>query len=179
MPITPCARTTELLIEELEDELLVYDLAADKAHRLNATAAAVFRHADGTRTIPDIVDVLAEQVGVLADEDLVLITLDGLVEAGLVEEYEKRSTKDTRTSRRKFIQRAGAVGAAAAALPIVHSIIAPTVAQAQTQCDPGEFMYAGHCYSYGPYGGPRGAADAQAFQTRLRDVQRARRDAGR
>lgn len=171
MPITPRARTTELLIEELEDELLVYDLAADRAHRLNPTAATVFRQADGTRTVQDIVDALAKQVGVLADEDLVLITLDELVEAGLVEDYATRSTKDARSSRRKFIQRAGAVGAAAAALPIVHSIIAPTVAQAQSPgCEPGEFMYAGNCYSYGPYT----AASAQEFEKRLRQ-ERARR----
>jgi hypothetical protein len=168
MPITPRARTTELLIEELEDELLVYDLAADKAHRLNATAATVFRNADGTRTIDDLVDTLAGLVGVLADEDLVLNTLDELVEARLVEDYTQRSTKDARTSRRKFIQRAGAVGAAAAALPVVHSIIAPTVAQAQTPtCEPGEFMYAGNCYSYGPYT----AVGARAFEKRLREEQ--------
>jgi hypothetical protein len=169
MPLTPRARTTELLIEELEDELLVYDLAADRAHRLNGTAAVVFRNADGTRTVEDLVDVLAGEVGVLADEDLVLITLDELVEAGLVEDYTKRSTKESRTSRRKFIQRAGAVGAAAAALPIVHSIIAPTVAQAQT-CGPGEYMYAGECYSYGTYT----AANREAFEQRLREARNRR-----
>lgn len=161
MPITPRARTTELLIEELEDELLVYDLAADRAHRLNATAATVFRHADGERTVAELVDVLAEQaeVGVLADEDLVLITLDGLVEAGLVEDYTQRSTKDTRTSRRKFIARAGAVGAAAASLPIVHSIVAPTVAQAQT-CE-GMEIY-GNCYT---------PEETQALQQRFQEFQ--------
>jgi hypothetical protein len=168
MPITPRARTNELLIEELEDELLVYDLAADRAHRLNATAAAVFRNADGTRSVADLVDVLAEEVGGLADEDLVLITLDGLVEAGLVEQYEQRSTKDTRTSRRKFIGRAGAVGAAAASLPIVHSIVAPTVAQAQTPCEGLEFY--GNCYE---------PQQVQQLQRQFRAHQRRQRRQGR
>jgi hypothetical protein len=149
MPTRPRARTTQLLIEELDDELLVYDLAADRAHRLNATAAAVFRHADGTRTIEDLVDVLAGQVGVLADEDLVLITLDGLAEAKLVEDHAPRETKDARVSRRRFIQRAGAVSAAAVALPVVHSIVAPSAAQAQTPCEE-QFFYNGECYSYTP-----------------------------
>ena len=146
MQITPRARTTELLIEELENELLVYDLASDRAHRLNATAATVFRHADGTRTVADLVDVLGEQAGVDADEDLVLITLDGLVEAGLVEDYEQRPTKDARASRRRFIGKVGAVGAAAASLPVVHSIVAPTVAQAQSPCCPNGISFYGYCY---------------------------------
>jgi hypothetical protein len=165
MPITPRARTNELLIEELEDELLVYDLAADRAHRLNATAAAVFRNADGKRTVTELVDVLAGEVGGLADEDLVLITLDGLVEAGLVEEYEKRSTKDARSSRRKFIARAGAVGAAAASLPVVHSIVAPTVAQAQTPCE-GIEIY-GNCYE---------PEEMERLQRQAREFQRKRQD---
>lgn len=166
MPLTPRARTTELLIEELEDELLVYDLAADRAHRLNGTAATVFRHADGQRTVDDLVDVLAGEVGVLADEELVLITLDGLVEAGLVEDYEPRSTKDMRSSRRKFIARAGAVGAAATALPVVHSIVAPTVAQAQSPpCEGFE------CYYYS------GPGDVEQLKQRFREEQ-ARRQAG-
>jgi hypothetical protein len=169
MPITPRARTNELLIEELEDELLVYDLAADRAHRLNATAAAVFRHADGKRTVAELVDVLAEEVGEVSDEDLVLITLDGLVEAGLVEDYEKRSTKAARSSRRKFIARAGAVGAAAASLPVVHSIVAPTVAQAQT--DPCEIEFYGHCYS---------PSETRQLQQRFKEFQQrqAQRKAG-
>jgi hypothetical protein len=148
MQITPRSRTTELLIEELEGELLVYDLAADRAHRLNATAAAVFRHADGSRSVAELVDILAQQLDVPADEDLVLITLDGLVEAGLVEQYEQRPSKDSKASRRRFITRVGAVGAAAASLPVVHSIVAPTVAQAQTEpCCPDGIAFYGNCYS--------------------------------
>jgi hypothetical protein len=146
MPTHPRARDTQLLIEQLEDELLVYDLAADRAHRLNETAAAVFRNADGSRSIDDLVAVLAEQVGGVADEDLVLITLDNLAGANLVEGYEPRATKDERLSRRRFISRAGAVGAAATVLPVVHSIIAPTAAQAQTPCeDMGYYGY--YCYT--------------------------------
>ena len=146
MQITPRSRTTELLIEELENELLVYDLAADRAHRLNTTAATVFRHADGTRTVADLVDVLGEQADVDADEDLVLITLDGLVEAGLIEDYEQRPTDDARASRRRFIRRVGAVGAAAASLPVVHSIVAPTAAQAATEpCCPDGISFYGYC----------------------------------
>ena len=161
MPTHPRARTSQLLIEQLEGELLVYDLAADRAHRLNETAAAIFRHADGSRSVEDLVEVLSGQVGVLADEDLVLITLDGLAAASLVEDYEPRATKDARLSRRRFIARAGAVGAAATVLPVVHSIIAPTAAQAQTECQGYEYM--GNCYEDVP--------EREALERRLREYR--------
>lgn len=158
--ICPRSRTEQLLIEELDDELLVYDLDADKAHRLNHTAAAVFRNADGERSVADLVDVVGPTVGELVDEDLILITLDNLAEARLIEDYESRASRDARLSRRRFIRRAGTVAAAAMVLPIVHSIVAPS-AQAQSsppeECPP--FYYedpeTGNCIYYGepPEGG--------------------------
>jgi len=153
--IRPRARTDQLLIEELDDELLVYDLDADKAHRLNHTAAAVFRNADGQRSVEQLVDVVGASVSELVDEDLVLITLDDLAEARLIEDYESRASRDARLSRRRFIRRAGAVSAAATVLPVVHSIIAPSAAEAQTEpeeCPP--YYYedppgSGECVYYG------------------------------
>jgi Coenzyme PQQ synthesis protein D (PqqD) len=168
MATLPRARSSQLLVEQLEDELLVYDLAADRAHRLNETAATIFRHADGSRSVEDLVDVLSEQVGVLADEDLVLITLDGLAAASLIEDYEPRATKDERLSRRRFIGRVGAVGAAATVLPVVHSIIAPTAAQAQTPCEGYSFM--GNCYT-----GYSTAGDREAFERQLREYRERRK----
>ena len=49
----PQSRRSGLLIRELPDELLVYDQEQHRAHCLNRTAALVFRHADGTRTLAD------------------------------------------------------------------------------------------------------------------------------
>ena len=48
----PLARSEELVIEELGDELLVYDESTHRAHCLSATAARVWRACDGQRT-PD------------------------------------------------------------------------------------------------------------------------------
>jgi hypothetical protein len=82
------------------------------------------------------VEVLRGEVGELADEDLVTITLDQLQEQGLLESgYQARETSVIRFSRRRFIRRAGVVGAAALSLPVVQSIVAPTPALAQsTSC---------------------------------------------
>ena len=40
----PRARTEGLVVTELPDELLVYDLERHRAHCLNPTAALVFKH---------------------------------------------------------------------------------------------------------------------------------------
>jgi hypothetical protein len=129
----PLARTADLLTEEVDDELIVYDERHDLACRLNRTAALVWRGCDGEHTVADLIEVLAEEVGELADEDLVMVTLDHLAEQALIESgYEVRDANASRLSRRRFIRRVGAVGAAAMALPLVQSIVAPTPAAAQS-----------------------------------------------
>jgi Coenzyme PQQ synthesis protein D (PqqD) len=134
--IRPYANHEGILVEEVDDEVLVYDERTQLARRLNRTAAIVWQHCDGEHDIPGLIEVLREEVGDLADEDLVMITLDQLHEQGLLESgYEPRDISDARVSRRRFIRRVGVVGTAAVALPVVVSIAAPAPAAAQsTSC---------------------------------------------
>ncbi len=46
----PVARHKNLIVKELPDETLIYDLDSDKAHCLNQTAALVWKNCDGTRS---------------------------------------------------------------------------------------------------------------------------------
>jgi hypothetical protein len=129
----PLARTSGVVVQDLDDEMLVYDRERDIACRLNRTAALVWKSSDGTRTVDDLVAVLAEELGTLADEDMVMIALDNLSQNGLIESgYEARSSNEARITRRRFIRRVGVVGAAAVALPIVHSLVVPPAAAAQS-----------------------------------------------
>jgi DNA-binding transcriptional ArsR family regulator len=129
--IRPLARSGELLLEEVEGELLVYDQRRHVACRLNRTAALVWESADGERSVEDLVEVLRGELGGLADGDLVMVTLDRLEEHGLIESgYERRDFDTARLSRRRFIRRVGVVGAAALALPVVQSVVSPTPAAA-------------------------------------------------
>src|ERR1700704_3125761 len=106
----PLARTKDVLTEELDGELLVYDEQHHLACRLNRTAALVWGSSDGRRTVEDLVEGLREDVGELASEDLVMVTLDGLEEHGLIESgYTPRDPKEARLSRRRFIRRVGVV----------------------------------------------------------------------
>lgn len=134
----PLARSEGLLTRELGAELVIYDRRRGLACTLNPTAATVWRLADGQRTVNELAVGLREQVGDLADEDLVMVTLDRLEEQGLIESgYVRRDAAATRLDRRRFIRRAGLVGAAALALPVVQSIVAPTPAAAVTACSGG------------------------------------------
>lgn len=129
--IRPLARTDGLLTEEVDGELLVYDGEREVACRLNATAALVWRSSDGERTVADLVAVLSEELGEVADEDMVMVALDTLAEHGLIQAgHEPRELNASRLSRRRFLRRVGVVGAAAISMPVVHSIVVPTPAAA-------------------------------------------------
>jgi hypothetical protein len=139
------------VIEEVEDELIVYDKRADIAHRVNRPAAVVWRHCDGKRDVAALTEALdAELGGEIADEDLVMIALDGLAEKDLLEGAPARGPDATRLSRRRFIRRVGTVGVAALALPVITSLAAPTPASAQSDC---ECYCPCYCECYFCYGG--------------------------
>ncbi|GAC1362036.1 MAG: hypothetical protein NVSMB32_01920 [Actinomycetota bacterium] len=130
----PKARTKDLIAEQVEDELVVYDRASLQAHRLNRSAASVFRHANGDRDVAALAVVLQEQVDPVADENLVWLALDQLSGAGLLEEPMHRTIEEMRMSRRQFVRRVGIVGSLSLLVPVVASIAVPAAAAAQSTC---------------------------------------------
>ena len=54
-PNNPMARQNGLVVQEMPDEVLVYDLDSNKAHCLNQSAAFVWRSCDGDKSVMDIV----------------------------------------------------------------------------------------------------------------------------
>jgi len=125
-------RAKQLLSEELDDELIVYDQNTHRGHCLNRTAALVWRHADGERTIADLAALLRDELDPVADENLVWHAIDRLNAANLLEEPLARSADEMRASRRHFISKIGLVGVATLLLPLVTSVAAPSVAQGGT-----------------------------------------------
>ena len=128
-PECPLALTDGLVTDEIDGELLVYDAARGLACRLNASAALVWRACDGERTPTDLVNVLARELGPHADEDLVLIALDDLVEHGLIDAYGRRQPSAARLSRRRLLRRVGLAGATAITLPSVYGTAPPELAE--------------------------------------------------
>jgi hypothetical protein len=119
----PRARV-DCLSREFGDEVLVYDLQRDVGHCLNSTAAATWKLCDGNSSPPQIARTLSRQLPVRVDQSVVLLALDQLADAHLLVEPEVHVE---RLSRRVALRRIGI--AAAIALPLVTSIVAPTAAQ--------------------------------------------------
>lgn len=133
----PQAREEQLLVENLGDEVLVYDEDRNLAHRLNRTAALVWRQCDGAHSITEMALLLHAELGIPADEELVLLTLDRLEKAHLLQQPFQRPVTVANVSRREVIRRLGLSGALILLLPIVNTITAPTPAMAQSPGDGG------------------------------------------
>ena len=125
----PRARKDDLLIQDLPEETLVYDVVRHRAHCLNRTAALVWRHCDGKTSVEKLARVVAAEGDLPADEDVVWLALAHLSKAHLLEE-PVAAPEGARRSRREMLKKVGAVAGLAVLLPAVQSIVAPTVAQA-------------------------------------------------
>ena len=123
----PKARQAQLIVKELPDELLIYDLERDKAHCLNQTAGLVWKNCDGKRTVTQLRELIETNVGSPVPEEMVWLALDQLEEFKLLDEAPHKPVQFAGMTRRDMVRR---VGFAAIALPVVLSIVAPT-AQAQ------------------------------------------------
>src|SRR5215510_129721 len=103
--MTPKARQEGLLVQEVGDELAVYDRESHRAHRLNQTAAVVWRHCDGQRSVDDLTAVLQKDLSPMADHELVLLALDRLSAAHLLETPVVRPAEESRLSRRAVVRK--------------------------------------------------------------------------
>ena len=133
--IAPKARQNALVVQELADELLVYDQDRFKAHCLNSTAALVWKHCDGNKTAREIAQALEKETGLPFAEEMVWLALGQLEKSRLLTEHAMLPEEQVGISRREVIRRVGI--AAALALPVVTSIVAPRAVQAATCLPPG------------------------------------------
>jgi hypothetical protein len=128
-PQGPVARNHDLVISELPDEVLVYDLRSHKAHCLNASAAAVWRLCDG-RHASEIGSELEKLFGSPVTDDFISLAVDQLAERELLEaEITVELTKRTRRTMIKTLGLSSAV-----ALPVIASLVAPRSAMGSASC---------------------------------------------
>src|SRR5690348_2331961 len=117
----PTARKNGLVVQEMPDELLVYDTENNKAHCLNQTAAFVFKSCDGYKSAADIAGLYQTESGGSMSEDMVWLAIDQLNESDLLQQEIKSVFAGQ--SRRDVIKKIGF--ASIVALPIVASLVAP------------------------------------------------------
>lgn len=124
----PRARQDGLIVRELPNEVLIYDLDRDQAHCLNQTAALVWKGCDGRTTVAEITRLLAKDLSAPVDEKVVWFALGQLSKNHLLEEQVKLPATVAGISRRDLVRVLGI----AVAIPLVTSIIAPLAANAQS-----------------------------------------------
>ena len=125
----PKHRNENLLIQETNNETLVYDLSINKAYLLNETSAFIWQMCDGNRETSEITTALSKKFKQSADEDFVWLTIDLLKKEGLMADAGKLPNKFT-ANRREAIKRIGLT--TMMALPLVTAITAPSAANAQS-----------------------------------------------
>lgn len=127
----PLARKDKLVIQELPDELLVYDQQRDKAHCLNRSAALIWKRCDGKTSVVEISRRVANDLGAPLDERAVWFALAQFDKDHLL---QHKTTMPAGMlpgmNRRQLVKTLGL--AAVVAVPLVTSIVAPTPAQAAT-----------------------------------------------
>ena len=128
----PEKRREGLVVTELQDEVLVYDLDRHRAHCLNPAAASVFRRCDGRTTVREIAVELHANGSIRASEAAVWLALERLDKAHLLEVKLPASSDAPELSRRELIRRAAVLSGLL--LPAVTSVMAPTPAEAAATC---------------------------------------------
>ncbi len=127
-PLKPQARVENLVVQELSDELLVYNLQTNKAFNLNHTSALIWQNCDGKKDISEIAKTLEKTLNQNVPDELVWLALDSLKKEGLVNYDETSDTKGL--NRREVVKRIGF--ASMIALPMISSLVAPSAVNAQS-----------------------------------------------
>ncbi len=129
-PQNPIARQNGLVVQEMPDEVLVYDMDTNKAHCLNQSAAFVWRSCDGNNSVLDIVREFESNGRGKVTEDFVWLAIDQLNENGLLE--NKVAPKFQGQSRRQVLKTIGL--ASMVALPVIASLVTPKRAYGVSSC---------------------------------------------
>ena len=117
-------------VEQLGNELCIYNWQRKEVHALNPTAARVWQQCDGQTSLTQIAAILQAELQVpdAQAQELAWLTLAQLEKAHLLHEDVVKPARRKVLPRRAFLK----LGIAAALLPMVHSIVAPTPVAAQS-----------------------------------------------
>ena len=139
----PISRTENIVIQEANNELLIYDLLTNQAFCLNETSALVFNGCNGKTTIEEL-----NQQTKLTD-NIIFLALDELKNHNLL--IGQYHSPFAGMSRREAVKKVGL--STMLALPVIMSIVAPVAAQAnsQTCACPTTQPSPGNCQSRGQF----------------------------
>jgi hypothetical protein len=126
--IAPKARRENLVVQELNGEVLIYDLDKHKAFCLNESSALIWQACDGSRDVSEIRNLLGKQLNSTVNDDFIWLALDQLKKENLIENKDEITVDFNGMSRREVIRKVGL--ASLVALPVIASLVSPVAAQA-------------------------------------------------
>ncbi|HEX8847095.1 MAG TPA: PqqD family protein [Pyrinomonadaceae bacterium] len=124
----PQARKSGLVVNEVQNEIVVYDLENHKAHCLNQTAALIWKRCDGRTAPAKIAAQLQKELKAPVNEGLVWYAIEQLSKDDLLVERFQRQKGSAGLSRRELVKRLGLT--AVIAIPLITTIVAPTAVEA-------------------------------------------------
>jgi hypothetical protein len=130
----PLSRKDNIVVQELDGEVMIYDLAKDRAFCLNETSALVWQACDGTKTTAEITEFISRETNSQANEDLIWFALDQLKKENLIVKETAVPSPFEGMGRREVIKKVGL--STLLALPVIMSLTSPTAAQTASTCVP-------------------------------------------
>lgn len=128
----PCTRKDNLVVQDLGQEVLVYDLLINKAYYFNETSSIIWRMCDGKKSANEISHSASKKTGLPISEDIVWLALNQFKKDNLLEDSKNFATIFDGVSRREIVKKVGF--ASVVALPVISSVIAPSAVHAQSAC---------------------------------------------
>lgn len=126
--IKPVSRKSDLVTQEHEKEILIYDLLIDKAYSLNETSSLIWNLCNGENSVAEITSSLSKKLNSSVNEDFVWLALEQLKKDNLLANGEEISIEFGTLSRRDLVRKIGL--ASLVTLPVVSSLIAPSAINA-------------------------------------------------
>jgi hypothetical protein len=122
----PLARKRDIFVENLPEEVVLYNKSNNKVHCLNKTAAAIWESCDGTRTVDELAHIAEAELGAPAGRKVALRALEELEKADLLEAGGVIVADAGLTSRREAVGKIALAGTAlvatiVAAAPAAHA----------------------------------------------------------
>lgn len=125
----PKTRNKNIVIQEIGDEIMIYDLEINKAYCLNETSAIVYQNCDGKTDFAEL------QANHSFPNEIIYLALDQFKKENLLEKKVEFLSPFKGLSRREVVKKIGF--GSMIALPVIASIVAPTAINAASNCAPG------------------------------------------
>lgn len=126
----PVSRSEDVVVQELNGEVLIYDLQINKAFSLNETSTLVWQLCDGNNSVADISRQVETKLVTPFGEAVAWLALNELRKNKLLTNMETIDVQFNGLTRREVIRQIGLTSMIA--LPVISALVAPKATSAQS-----------------------------------------------